>query len=307
MFSTVGQSLNKIQESMLKKCSLQQGSHWTRYKNRFQRNILYSRVVTGQDTKTNDEEMFSTVGQSLDKIQEPMTKKCSLQQGSHWTRYKNQFQRNVLYSRIVTGQDTRTNSKEMFSTVGQSLDKIQEPMMKKCSLQQGSHRTRYKNQFQRNALYSRVVTGQDTRTNSKEMFSTVGQSLDKIQEPIPKKCSLQQDSHRTRYKIQFQRNVLYSRVVTGQDTRTNSKEMFSTVGQSLDKIQAPIPKKCSLQQGSHWTRYKNQFQRNFLYSRVVTGQDTRTNSKEMFSIVGQSLDKIQDPIPQTCPLQQGSH
>ena len=146
MFSTVGQSLDKIQEPMLKKCSLQQGSHWTRYKNQFQRNVLYSRVVTGQDTRINAEKMFSTVGQSLNKIQESMLKKCSLQQGSHWTRYKNQFQRNVLYSRVVTGQDTRINSKEMFSTVGQSLDKIQKPMTKKCSLQQGSHWTRYKNQ-----------------------------------------------------------------------------------------------------------------------------------------------------------------
>jgi hypothetical protein len=44
--------------------------------------------------------------------QEPMRKKCSLQNGSHWTRYKNHCGRNVLNSRVVTEQDTRTNAED---------------------------------------------------------------------------------------------------------------------------------------------------------------------------------------------------
>ena len=150
--------------------------------------------------------MFFTVA-VLNKIQEPMRKKCI-------TDYKIQEpmrKKCSLHCRVGTEQETRTNAEEMFFTVGQAMRKkcsdyprykntVDYPTVEnqKCSLQQGSH-CDYK-----------------TRTNAEEMFSTVGQ-----------------------YKN------------TEQDTRTNAEEMFSTVGQSLNKIQEPMWKKCSLQQGSH--------------------------------------------------------
>ena len=80
-----------------------------------------------------------------------MRKKCSLQNGSYWTRFKNRYGRNVLYRMVVTGLDTRTNTNEMFLTIKYSLNK---------------------NNCGRNVLYRMVVTGQDIRTTAEEIFST---------------------------------------------------------------------------------------------------------------------------------------